>query len=282
MQENWVSEKFYPDYETRYRVRQVLYSEKTDFQDMQLVETERFGKMLLLDGIVQTTEADEFIYHEMMAHVPLCIHPHPERVLIIGGGDGGILREVLRHPSVQKATMVEIDQKVIDFSKKHLPEISDGAFDSEKAEIVIDDGAQFVEQTSEQFDVAIVDSPDPVGPARVLFSQKFYGNIHRILTDEGLMSRQTGSTFTQAEEQRECMAQMRDIFAHNALYTFAVPTYVGGLFSAMLSSRVIDPLAVSLEKLQTRAATIQGPLRYYNPGVHFGAFQIPEYVKGNL
>jgi spermidine synthase len=280
MSHSWVSETLFPDIETRYRIIRELHAEKTPFQEIRLVESERFGNMLLLDGVVQTTEKDEFIYHEMMTHVPLMAHPNPERVLIIGGGDGGILREVLRHPSVKRAVLVEIDAQVIEFSKKRLPGLSEGAFDKKQTEIVIGDGAKFVEHTKERFDVVIVDSSDPIGPAVVLFSQQFYANIRGLLTEKGVMARQTGSTILQPEEQREAMKLLRGIYARNALYVFAPPTYIGGFFSATFSSMGLDPLETKLEELESRFAVLKGRTRYYNPGVHKAAFQIPEYVKG--
>jgi len=218
----------------------------------------------------------------MMTHVPLCSHPAPRRVLIIGGGDGGILREVLRHPDVEEAVMVEIDGRVIDFCRKYLPTISNGAFDDPRAAIVIDDGAKYVKGSHDPFDVCIVDSPDPIGPARVLFQKDFYGNIARLLTDQGIFVRQTGSTFVQPAEQKETLQILREIYPFNALYVYAVPTYVGGFFSSSFSSRKIDPATVPAELIHKRFSKLVPGTSYYNPGLHLAAFQLPEYVKGNL
>ena len=276
--EKWAGERM-GEVLSNYRVKDVLCEETTPFQRMQLVETYSYGKMLLLDGYVQTTEKDEFIYHEMLSHVPLCAHPDPRRVLIIGGGDGGILREVLRHPNVEKAVLVEIDQKVIDFSRRCLPSICQGCFDDPRAEIVAADGAQYVKKTPGKFDVAIVDSSDPVGPAQILFAREFYQDIHTRLTEDGIMVRQTGSTFLQPDEQKQAFHLLRDIFRHNALYVFAVPTYVGGLFSCIFSSRGTDPLRITEKALEPRFAPLAATARYYNPGVHVAAFKLPGYVK---
>jgi spermidine synthase len=276
--EKWATERM-GDVLSNYRVKEILYEETTSFQRMQLVETHSYGRMLLLDDFVQTTEKDEFIYHEMLSHVPLCAHPDPRRVLIIGGGDGGILREVLRHPNVEKAVLVEIDGKVIDFSKRYLPSICQGSFDDPRAEIVVADGAEYIKKHTGRFDVVIVDSSDPVGPAQVLFSRPFYQDIHARLTDQGIMVRQTGSTFLQPDEQKQAYCLVREVFSHNALYVFTVPTYVGGLFSCIFSSRGIDPLAITAKSLEPRFAPLSASARYYNPGVHVGAFQLPGYVR---
>ena len=163
-QNEWVSEKW-ENLEVRYRVRRILEESKTDFQHMILMDTFEYGKMLLLDGIVQTTEEDEFIYHEMMTHVPLLSHPNPQNVLIIGGGDGGVLREVLKHDSIEKATIVEIDPEVIRFCNEHLPFISNGAFGDGRTDLIIADGAEYIRETDDRYHIIIVDSPDPKGPA---------------------------------------------------------------------------------------------------------------------
>ena len=166
----WISEKW-KSVEVRYRIKKILKESRTDFQHMMLVDTYQYGKMLVLDGIVQTAEKDEFIYHEMMAHVPMLSHPNPQKVLIIGGGDGGVLREVLRYDSVEKATIIEIDSEVVSTCQEHLPFISNGAFDDRRTNLIIGDGADYIQKTDARYDVIIVDSPDPIGPAQALFSE---------------------------------------------------------------------------------------------------------------
>lgn len=277
----WISEKW-PDLETRYRVRSVLYDEQSDFQHMQLVDTYEYGRMLLLDGIVQTTERDEFIYHEMMVHVPVLSHPDPKKVLIIGGGDGGILREVLRYDYIGKATIVEIDPQVIKFCKEHLPSISKGAFDDSRVDLIINDGAEYVNETDEKYDVIIVDSPDPIGPARILFSEKFYLDIHKILTPQGIMVRQTGSLELQGNEQKEANSILKNIFHYNAFYVYTVPTYVGGLFSTVFCSDTVNPLEIRNEELKRKLEQASIETLYYNPGIHVGAFHVPEFMKERL
>jgi spermidine synthase len=282
MSKQWREEILHDGFVTRYRIDEVLAETTTPFQHVELVQTERFGKMLWLDNVVQATESDEFIYHEMMTHVPMLSHPAPRRVLIIGGGDGGALREVLRHPDVERAVMVEIDQAVVDFCREHLPGLNHGAFDDKRTRLVFDDGAKFVRETKEKFDVVIVDSSDPIGPAQVLFTHEFYNDIKRCMNEEGILVRQTGSTFLQPDEQKQAMERLGKVFHHNALYIFDVPTYVGGHFSASFSSISIDPRDIDEDMLRPGLDAIDGELRYYTPTLHMAAFSLPRYVKDHI
>ena len=279
--QQWVTEKW-QDVETRYRIQSVLYEDNSEFQHTRIVDSDRYGRMLLLDGIVQTTEKDEFIYHEMLVHVPMLSHPNPEKVLIIGGGDGGILREVLRYKSVTMATMVEIDPGVIELSKEYLPSINDGSFEDSRVNIIISDGAVFVKDTTEKFDVVIVDSCDPIGPATVLFSKAFYGDIHNLLAKDGIMVCQTGSLHMQPGEQVETYNLLSEIYGYARPYVFTVPTYIGGLFSAMFCSDDINPEKNDLSVIEEKAAMNNIKTRYYNPGTHIGAFHIPGFLKERL
>lgn len=280
-QSQWVTEKW-KNVETRYRVKSVLYEEKTQFQQLMLVDTWQYGKMLLLDGVVQTTEKDEFFYHEMMAHVPMLSHPRPVNVLIIGGGDGGVLREVLRYPSVEKAVMVEIDPKVVDFSKKYFPMISNGAFEDPRTELVFADGAAYVQNTPLFFDVAVVDSSDPIGPAEILFTGGFYSRVKKILKPKGIMVCQAGSPQMQQGEQKQVHDILRDTFKYRAFYLYTVPTYIGGLFASVFCSDHIDPDKISYETVRARFAPLALETKYYNPGIQAGAFSIPEFFKAGL
>lgn len=279
MTSRWFSEALYEDVAVRYQVKTSLHREETPFQNMRFLDSKRFGKMLVLDGIVQTTEKDEFIYHEMLSHIPLFAHPRPERVLVIGGGDGGILREALKHKTVKRAVLVEIDKRVIDFSKKHLPSVCGDSFCDKRVETVVDDGAAYVRNTTEKFDVVIVDSSDPIGPATVLFTKKFCRNVRGILTENGVMVRQCGSSFLQPEELRGNMRILRTVFRHNAPFVFAVPTYFGGLFSASFSSQGIEPTKMAEASVEKRFRSLRMKTGYYNPAVHVAAFKVPEYVK---
>jgi spermidine synthase len=276
----WVSEKW-ENVEVRYRVRKILQELKTDFQHMMLLDTYEYGKMLLLDGIVQTTEKDEFIYHEMMTHVPLLSHPNPQKVLIIGGGDGGVLREVLRHDNVKKAAIVEIDPEVISFCNEHLPLMSNGAFDDGRTDLIIADGAAHIRKTDERYDIIIVDSTDPAGPAQILFSEQFYRDIYHALSPGGIMVRQTGSTQIQAEEQRQAYGLLKDIFHYNSFYLYPVPTYVGGFFSTIFCSDTIDPKTIDSKNITERFNLNKLRTKYYSPEIHCGAFHIPTFLEEN-
>jgi len=274
----WISEKW-KNVEVRYRVKEILQELKTDFQHILILDTFQYGKMLLLDGIVQTTEKDECIYHEMMTHVPLLSHPNPEKVLIIGGGDGGVLREVLKHDSVESATIVEIDPLVVNLCKEHLPSISKGAFDNERTKLIIADGSDYIRKTENKYDIVIVDSSDPVGPAQILFSGQFYKEIYNVLRPGGIMVRQTGSTQMQAEEQEQAYGLLNDIFEYNAFYLYSVPTYVGGLFSTIFCSDTIDLKTIDINKIIEKFALNKFKTKYYSPDIHYGSFQIPPFME---
>ncbi len=197
---SWFSETLYPDYQQRHLVERVLYEEKTEFQELVIFESPRFGRVLALDGVVQTTERDEFVYHEMLTHVPILAHGAAKRVCIIGGGDGGAMEEALKHPGIETVTLVEIDPKVVELTKQYIPSIPGKAFDDPRAELVIADGREFVKNPPAPYDVIIVDSTDPIGPAQVLFEQDFYADCRDALTDRGIMITQSGVTFMQADE----------------------------------------------------------------------------------
>lgn len=274
----WFDEKLYPFHRQGLRVDRILYDSETEHQRLQLFENERFGRFLTLDGVVQTTEGDEFIYHEMMAHVPILAHGASERVLIIGGGDGGLAREVLRHQSVRRVVMVEIDAGVVEFSKRYLPSLSAGAFDDPRLELVIGDGAAYVAEADEQFDVVLVDSTDPIGPGEVLFTATFYGRTRERLAPGGILVTQNGVPFLQPEELTNTLRALRALYRDASCYLATVPTYAGG---PMALGWATDGPAreTDLQTLRQRAATSGIPFRYYTPEVHQGAFALPEYVR---
>ncbi|MCB0411391.1 MAG: polyamine aminopropyltransferase, partial [Bdellovibrionales bacterium] len=183
---DWVGEVSPKGYALLYRMKKHLYSKKSDFQQIDVVETDLLGKMLLNDSLVMVTEKDESIYHEMMAHVPVNLHPNPQRVLIIGGGDGGTAREVLRHKEVDECVMVEIDEVVVEACREHIPQTG-AIFEHPKLNLLIADGVEYAKNAKEPFDVILVDSTDPIGPATPLFGPEFYGNLHRLLKDDGIL-----------------------------------------------------------------------------------------------
>jgi len=258
-----------------YRVDALLYDGRSPYQRIRVIRNAAFGRMLVLDDAVQTTERDDFIYHELLCHVPLCTHPQPRRVLIIGGGDGGLLREALRHP-VEQVTMVEIDRAVVEVTRQYIPEIPGGAFDDPRARLVIDDGLAFVRQTTEQFDVALVDSTDPVGPAVGLFSEAFYGQLAARLGSQGVLAVQSGSPLYQREVMAMVARGMALHFRWVRPYLGTVPTYPGVLWTFTIGSQARDPLTVDEAEIARRLAGIA--TRYYTPAAHRHLFAFPPFL----
>ncbi|MEW6242871.1 MAG: polyamine aminopropyltransferase [Bacillota bacterium] len=254
------------------RTLQTYYREKSKYQDICIMETEFYGRMLALDGIVQTTEKDEFTYHEMLVHVPLVAHPNPESVLVIGGGDGGSIREILKHPSVKKATLVEIDEKVTAASREYLPTLS-SALSDPRVEMHFTDGIRFVAESRNAFDVIIVDSTDPIGAAVGLFKLDFYRSVYEALRPEGIFSAQTESPFIMPDVIRSVYADVSSVFPVCKLYLGTVPTYPGVLWSFTIGSKKHDPAVPD----RSRAERVTG--RYYNYDIHKSAFSLPTFVQ---
>jgi len=279
-EERWVTESLYEGdgFTCAFRADRVLYEENTGEQHLVIFENALFGRMMALDGITQVTERDEFIYHEMMTHVPILAHGHARRVLIIGGGDGGILREVVRHKGVEKVTMVEIDPAVTEFAKVHLPKISAGAFDDPRLDLVFADGAKFVEESTESYDVVIVDSTDPIGPGEVLFREEFYRAVKACLTPGGVLVTQNGVPFMQGAELTSTIGKFRRLFRVATCYMATIPTYVGGPMAMGWGTDDESLAALTVEELTQRFATAGFATRYYTPETHKAAFALPRYV----
>jgi spermidine synthase len=253
-----------------FRARRRVLAEKTPYQKMEIYQTDSYGKVLLLDGLVQTTEKDEFFYHEMLVHPAMMAHRGAEEVLIIGGGDGGALREVLRY-RVKKALLVEIDARVIEVCGKHFPGLA-ASFGDKRAEIFVGDGSRFIRDTGRRFDVILVDSSDPVGPSAVLHRRAFYAALRRCLRPGGVIAAQAGAPLFHLEHLRMKRAFLKELFSFALYYVGPVPTYPGGLWCyAFLSDRV-NPL----RRLRRRAP---GKLKYYNQEVHRAAFALPEFLE---
>ena len=274
----WVAETLHSGYQQRFEVGKVLFSEKTEYQDMIIFENPRFGRVLVLDGIIQTTEGDEFIYHEMMVHTPLLANGAAKRVLIIGGGDGGCLREVLRHPGVDKVTMVEIDPTVVDLSKEYLPGHSDGAFDNPRTDLVIADGLKYVAESDETFDVIIVDSTDPIGPGEVLFTDAFYTDCRARLSANGILVTQNSVPFLQPSAFKPALTRLQNIFPFSTCFAISVPTYVGGHMTLGFSTMNAETACVPADTLRRRFAALGIKTRYYTPDLHLGAFALPQFI----
>ncbi len=271
-------ESLYKGYGQSFTLDEVLFEHRTEHQELIIFRNSEFGTVMALDGIIQTTERDEFIYHEMMTHVPILAHGNAKRVLIIGGGDGGILREVLRHESVEHVTQVEIDQAVIDMCKQYLPNHSAGAFDDPRANIVIADGVEFVNECTETFDVIISDCTDPVGPGEVLFSSRFYEGCKRCLTPGGVFVAQNGVAFMQPEELVTTCRRLGPYFADQSFYNAAVPTYVGGVMAFAWASDNAELRQLDVAAIRERFERSGILTRYYNPALHVASFALPQYV----
>lgn len=281
----WVNETLYAAWGQRFRVVRELARVQSAFQDIMVFESETHGRVMLLDGVVQITEADEFVYQEMLAHVPLLAHGAARRVLIIGAGDGGVLRRVLQHRGVERAVMVEIDGEVIRLAREYMPGIGGDAWTDRRAEVIVGDGIDYVGQApAASFDVVIVDSTDPIGVGEVLFTDAFYANCARLLTDRGLVVNQCGVPFMQADELRETSLRRRKAFPDVSAYVAAVPTYVGGFMTLGWAAKDAELRQVEVGEIRRRAeaAGILGATRYWSPEIHVGAFNLPPYIAEHL
>lgn len=269
--ELWYTEKQTPNLSFSCKITRTLHTEQTEFQDLAVVDTVQFGRMLVLDGMVMTTEKDEFIYHEMITHVALNTHPNPKRVLVVGGGDGGAIREILKHPSVETAVLAEIDARVVEVCQEYLPGIA-GALTDPRVTLAIGDGVEHVRKNKGQYDVILIDSTEPVGPAVGLFSREFYQDVYAALTPEGIMVAQSESPFVNQDVIRMIHHNLKGVFPLNYLYLASIPTYPSGLWSFTLASKVHHPLKVNPAKIQPLQT------KYYSPEVHFNAFKLPVFV----
>lgn len=268
----WVKEKQLENTAMTYKVKETLHTEKTEYQDLAIVDTYEFGRMLLLDGIVQTTIKDEFVYHEMITHVPLFTHREPKKVLVIGGGDGGSIREILKHKSVEKAVLCEIDKRVVEVSKKYLPEISCG-LDDPRAEVYIGDGIKYVLEHKNEFDVIIVDSTDPIGAAEGLFSRKFYSSLYDCLTEDGIFVAQTETPIYIPDFVKKVFHDIKSVFPITKLYMAAIPTYPGVYWSFTMGSKKYDPEKVNIDNIP------EIDTKYYHGKLHTACFVLPKYIE---
>lgn len=281
----WVNETLYDAWGQRFRVKRELARVQSGFQDIMIFESETHGRVMMLDGVVQITEADEFSYQEMIAHVPLLAHGVAKNVLIIGAGDGGVLRRVLQHRTVERAVMVEIDGEVIRLAKEFLPGIAGDAWSDPRAEVLVADGIDYVRRAPDaSFDVVIVDSTDPIGVGEVLFTDEFYANCARLLTPRGLVVNQCGVPQMQADELRDTSIRRGKAFADIWAYVAAVPTYVGGFMTLGWAAKDAACRVAPVEEIRRRAeaAGILGTTRYWTPEIHVGAFHLPPFIAEHL
>ncbi len=275
---NNFTETLYDSYGQSFRIDKVYFESKTEHQHLLIFHNAMFGRVMALDGIVQTTEKDEFIYHEMLTHVPILAHGAVKELLIVGGGDGGMLREVIKHRDIERITQVEIDAKVIEMSKEFLPNHSQGAFDDPRVDIVIDDGMNFVNSSERRFDVIISDSTDPIGPGESLFTGDFYQACHNCLKPGGILVTQNGVAYMQLDEVTTTAKRLDPVFADWHFYGAAVPTYVGGMMTFAWGCDNTSLRQQQLEVLKERFIASGISTRYYNPAIHQAAFALPQYI----
>lgn len=285
MAETWLNETLYPDWGQRFKTVRELARVKSDFQDIGVFETTSHGRVLTLDGVIQITERDEFVYQEMLTHVPLLAHGNAKNVLIIGAGDGGVLKHVLMHKGVERAVMAEIDGEVIRLSKEFLPGIGGDAWTNPRAEVIVGDGIDYVKKAATgSFDVIIVDSTDPIGVGEVLFTDEFYENAARILADDGLIVNQCGVPFMQADELHDTSVRRKKFFPYVSAYVAAVPTYVGGYMTLGWAGKDPKQTQHGVEEIAKRAeaAGIAGKSGYWSSQVHVASFWLPPYIAKHL
>jgi spermidine synthase len=273
----WFEETLHDDVRVSFRADEVLYEEKSAHQHLALIRNATFGEVLLLDEVTQVTARDEFIYHEMLAHVPLLTHGAARAVLIVGGGDGGLAEEVLKHRGVERVTLVELDRAVVDFAERHFAAMSAAAFADRRLDVVIADGCRFAAETERRFDVILVDSTDPIGPGAVLFTETFYRDLARILNPGGVVATQNGVPFLQPSEFQMGLGNLKRVFADATCYVIAVPTYFGGHMTLGFAGAPAP--RPDLATLEQRFAGSGLATRYYTPEVHQAAFALPRFIR---
>ena len=280
-EKRWIPETLFDDlgFRMSFQVDRVLYELQTDHQHLILFEQPYFGKMLMLDGATQISKRDEFIYQEMMSHVPLFAHGNAKDILIIGGGDCGIAEEVLKHKEVKSLTQVEIDEKVVEFAKEHFPEFTEPVFADKRFTSVIDDGAKYVARTDRRYDAIIVDSTDPIGPGKILFGEKFYSGCRHCMKPGGVLVTQNGVPFFQKNELTATMSKFRRLFADASCYVAAIPVYVGGHMAmgfATNNKRLRRQPVKTIAERYRKAGSFT--TKYWTPEVHVAAFAQPRFI----
>lgn len=273
----WFSEFHTPNVKLSIKVKEQLYHSKSDYQTIDIFDSYEFGRFLTLDGFMMLTEKDEFIYHEMIVHPAMAVHPHVQKVLVIGAGDGGTVRELVKYPEIQSIDLVEIDGKVIEACRQYLPQTASG-LDDPRVNLYIEDGLPFVRKKNKVYDLIIVDSTDPFGPGENLFTREFYGNCYHALKDQGILINQHESAFY--DQDRVAMQKahrlLKKVFPLAHLYQFQLPTYPSGNWLFGFASKGLDPIADLYKK---RWLDRQIQTAYYNPEIHRAAFALPQYIK---
>lgn len=276
----WYTEKHSENVGITMKVTKTLFSGASEFQQLEIVETLEYGRMMLLDGLVMVTERDEFIYHDMIVHPALFTHPNPKKVLVIGGGDGGSIREIVRHPEVELAVLCEIDGLVIEKSIEFLPSMASAINGKHpRVKLHVDDGLAYIRDHRNEFDVILVDSTDPIGPAVGLFEEDFYQLVFSALKEDGIMVAQSESPFYHADIQKNMYRNLRAVFPVVEMYQAFIPTYPSGFWSFAFASKKYHPVR---DFDRDRAAARDFHSRYYNEDLHLGAFMLPTFARENI
>jgi len=274
--QTWFTEYHTDNIGMTFRVKEHVVRRKSPYQLIEIFDTVEYGKLLTLDGLVMITDRDEHVYHEMMTHVPLLMHPNPKKVLVVGGGDGGCLREIIKHDCVEKAVEVEIDGDVVELCKEHFPSVA-SAYGHPKVELVVHDAIDYLRSVRGEFDVAIIDGSDPVGPAVGLFERSFFQDIADALKLGGIMSCQIGSPHYSLDRIETTLKHWRAVFSDTRLYLAHIPTYPSGVWGLGVASKNVDGTKKTPDHV--RFLTFANTLKYYNLDIHEGAFRLPEEVR---
>lgn len=278
--ELWYSEKHTDNVKFSLKIKEQLFSSQSDFQKVDVLDTFEYGKLLTLDGLVMVTEKDEFVYHDMIVHLSMAVNPNIKNVLVIGGGDGGTVRELVRYPSIQHVDMVEIDKMVVDVSREFFPTIS-CSLDNENVNVLYEDGVNFVKDKNNFYDLILIDSTDPIGPGEGLFTTEFYNNCYNALTNEGILVNQNETPIYDEffEVGISSNKKLKKMFPIVEVYQASIPTYPGGYWLFNFASKKFNPLA-DLKESNWNSLNLK--TKYYNTSLHKGAFALPNYVKEKL
>jgi len=270
------------DFRVQLRVEKVLFERQTEHQHILLIENKTYGRVLLFDGIAQVAENDEFIYHEMLAHVPAIAHGAVRSALVIGGGDGGAIEELFKHPAIERVDLVEIDSVVVDMAKEHLRSVCGDAFEDPRLRLTIGDGVEFVAESRDSYDLILVDSNDPTGETNILYSEPFYRHCSGRLAPGGVLVTQNALPFFDRDWLRKPITRLRKLFADVGCYQVAVPSFYGGFMAFSWASADTSLRRLAREELEARFEKAGLDTRYYTPETHRAAFALPPYVSNML
>lgn len=274
----WYSEKYTKDVKFSMRINEHLYTCQSDYQRIDVMESYEFGKVLILDGVIMLTERDEFIYHEMITHVPMAVNPNIKKVLVIGAGDGGTVHQLVRYPTIEHLDVVEIDEKVVEVCRQYFNQIA-SSFDDPRVHLYFKDGLKFVRKMEDEYDLIIVDSTDPFGPGEGLFTKEFYGNCYKALKKDGILVNQHESPYYKEDAKAMIKAHQRvqSVFEISKVYQVHIPTYPSGHWLFGFASKTLDPIQDVSKWNDLNIETL-----YYNTNLHNGCFALPTYVEKML